>query len=69
MTERNSNTTISLADLCRDAVERFGADWPRIQAYVAEQIALMPGEERKRLTDDVDRILSFFAPSRPSVLQ
>jgi hypothetical protein len=69
MTERNSNITISLADLCRDAVERFGADWPRIQVYVAEQIALMPGEERKRLTDDVDRLLSFFAPSRPSVLQ
>lgn len=68
MTERNSNTPLSLAELCREAVERFGADWPRIQAYVVERIALLPGDERKRLTDDVNRILSFCAPSRPSTL-
>lgn len=68
MTKRNSNTPVTLADLCRDAVERFGADWPRIQAYVAEKIALLPGDERKRLTADVDRILSFCAPSRPGAL-
>lgn len=68
MTERNCNTEASLAELCREAVERFGADWPRIQAYVAERIALLPGDERKRLTDDVSRILSFCAPSRPSAL-
>ncbi len=58
----------SLAELCGEAVERFGADWPRIQAYVAERIARMPGDEQKRLTEDVNRILSFYAPSRPSVL-
>lgn len=68
MTERNCNTEASLAKLCREAVERFGADWPRIQAYVAEQMALLPGDERKRLTDDVNRTLSFCAPSRPSAL-
>jgi hypothetical protein len=58
----------NLAELCREAVECFGDDWARIRAYVAERIALMPLEDQRRLKDEVSRLLSFRAPSRPSVL-
>lgn len=69
MTQRISHGPASLAELCQEAVERFGDDWARIQAYVTERIALMPGDDQKRLADDVDRLLAFCAPSRPNVLQ
>ncbi|WP_201837342.1 hypothetical protein [Microvirga zambiensis] len=49
-------------------MQRYGDDWGRIRAYVAERIAHLPSEDRKRLIEDIDRLLSFHAPSRPSVL-
>jgi hypothetical protein len=55
-------------ELCREAAQRFGGDWGRIQAYVTERIATMPGTACKRLIDDVGRLLAFCAPSRPIVL-
>ena len=68
MTESNSYRITTLADICHEAVQRFGDDWARVQAYVTERIALMPGDEQKKLTDDIGRLLAFRSPSRPSVL-
>lgn len=68
MTQHDSRGTATLAELCEEAVQRYGDDWGQIQAYVAECIATMPREDRERLTADVGRLLSFSAPSRPSVL-
>ena len=68
VTEQDSSRTATLAELCQEAVQRFGGDWERIRAYVAERIAQLPGEDRKRLIEDVDRLLAFCAPSRPGVL-
>lgn len=69
MSQCNRHGPISLAELCQEAVDRFGDDWLRIQSYVTECIALLPEDDRERLTDEVGRLLSFSAPSRPSVLQ
>ncbi len=68
MIQRISHGPESLAELCQEAVERFGDDWGRIQAYVAERIALMPRDDQQRLAEDIDRLLGFRAPSRPSAL-
>jgi hypothetical protein len=68
MTEQDSPTTATLAELCQEAVQRFGDDRGQIQAYVTERIATMPGTDRERLIYDVGRLLAFCAPSRPSVL-
>ncbi len=68
MFQRNNHGPESLAELCQEAVERFGDDWALIQAYIAERIALMPKDDQQRLADDVSRLLAFCAPSRPSLL-
>lgn len=68
MTQQDSPRTATLAELCQEAVQRFGDDWGQIQAYVTERIATMPGTDGERLIDDVGRILASCAPSRPSVL-
>ncbi len=68
MTQQDSSRTATLAELCEEAVQHYGDDWGRILAYVADRIALMPGEDQKRLTEDISRILSFCAPTRPGVL-
>ena len=68
MTQQDSRGTATLAELCHEAVQRFGDDWGRVEAYVAKRIATMPQEDRERLADDVGRLLAFCAPSRPSVL-
>ncbi|MBQ0822464.1 hypothetical protein HPT29_006055 [Microvirga terrae] len=68
MTRQDSPRTATLAELCHEAVQRYGDDWGQIQAYVAKRIAAMPREDRERLTADVGRLLSFCAPIRSSVL-
>ena len=68
VTQYDNSRTATLAELCHEAVQRLGDDWERIQAYVTERIAHMPGEDLKRLIEDVDRLLVFCAPSRPGVL-
>lgn len=68
MTQCNRHGPISLAELCQEAVDRFGDDWQRIRSYVAECIALMSGDDREKLTDEVSRLLRFCAPSRPGAL-
>jgi len=68
MPPSNDHRTATLAELCQEAVQRYGDDWGQIRAYVAERIAHLPSEDRKRLTEDIDRLLSFHAPSRQSAL-
>jgi len=68
MTQQDSPRTATLAELCQEAVQRFGDDWGQIQAYVAERIAAMPRTDCEKLSDDVGRLLAFCAPFRPSVL-
>ena len=68
MTQQDSPRSATLAELCHEAVQRFGDDWGQLQAYVAERIAAMPRTDRERLIDDVNRLLAFCVPSRPSVL-
>lgn len=68
MFQRINHGPASLAEICQEAVERFGDDWASIRAYVAERIALLPEDDRQRLAEDVSRLLAFCAPSRPSAL-
>lgn len=69
VTESISCVPSTLTEICQEAVERFGGDWGRIHAYLADRIAGMSGDDQKRLQDELGRILSFVAPSRPCLLQ
>ena len=68
MTQSNNHGTETLAELCEEAVQHCGDDWHRVLAYVADRIAAMPGDDQERLAENVDRILSFWAPPRSGVL-
>ena len=51
MTETNDLVPLTWAQLFHEAVERFGDDLSRIQSYVSERIADLPGEDRARLEE------------------
>jgi hypothetical protein len=53
---------ITLAELCREAVKRYGDDWPRIERYIALRVDELPADQRLRLDADVARVLGFRAP-------
>ncbi|HEX2726990.1 MAG TPA: hypothetical protein VHN20_14320 [Beijerinckiaceae bacterium] len=55
--------TVTLAELCREAVNRYGDDWPRIERLIALRGDELPADERLRLDADVARILGFRAPA------
>ena len=60
--ERFLAVSVTLAELCRDAVSRYGDDWPRIERYIALRVDELPADERLRLDADVARVLGFRAP-------
>ncbi|MGO4705573.1 hypothetical protein AB4072_07335 [Microvirga sp. 2MCAF38] len=68
MTQSDSIVPIRLAELCRDAVERFGDDWESIQAYIIEQVASMPGDDLIAFNEQIRRVLGFLAPIRGEFL-
>ena len=53
---------ITLAELCREAVKRYGDDWPTIERYIALRVDELPADERLRLDADIARMLGFRAP-------
>jgi hypothetical protein len=58
-----------MAELCHEAVGRFGTDWDLIARYLKERIATLPAEDRRALNEEMRRILSFCAPQRPIHMQ
>lgn len=64
MTDQTAQPQVTMAELCREAVERHGDDWPNIEAYVAARIKDMPIEDRARFDRDMKRMINFCAPSR-----
>lgn len=56
--------TVSLAELCREAVARHGDNWVEVKAYVAGRIEELPPHERAAFELDVERMLSFDAPPK-----
>ncbi len=67
MSQENAGSAVALADLCEEAVQRCGADWRRIEAYIAERLRDMAPAERARAESQIAQILRFRAPvpSRP----
>lgn len=68
MTKSNSCTHSTLAELCQEAVAHCNGDWTRIQAFLKERLSQMSGDGQKELKSEMDRILSFYAPPRRSLL-
>ena len=53
---------ITLAELCREGVKRYGDDWPRIEHYIALRVDEPPADQRLSLDADIARVLGFRAP-------
>jgi hypothetical protein len=64
MAQRNTHEPSSLAELCQEAVERFGDDWQSIQAYMTEHLSQIAAGERKMLSKEIEQTLRFHAPER-----
>ena len=54
--------TLSLQELCREAVVRCGDDWQRIEHYVAVALRALPLNRREALLQDMLRILRYRPP-------
>ena len=46
MTDRVAGAAQKLSDLCREAVEKYGHDWPKIQIYVIKGVDSLPTKEQ-----------------------
>lgn len=68
MAESNDGVALCRGELFREAVERCGDDMARLQSYVLERIAGLPGHKRESLNTEFSRILAFRMPVRPRVL-
>ena len=64
MTREQTDGSAWLADLCLQAVQRFGYDWARIRAYLSAALDELPEQERQRLDREMRTVLSFHAPTR-----
>jgi hypothetical protein len=57
MEQRNSLAQL-IARWCREAVEKWGDDWPHISEHIHERMATLDEAERTRLADEAAATLS-----------
>jgi hypothetical protein len=55
--------SLTLDDLCCEAVARCGDDWQQIERYVATRLRQLPRRRRQALVADVSRILQEKPPA------
>jgi hypothetical protein len=53
---------IAFALICGEAAQRYGDDWPAIEAHIRQSVDALPKEQRDRLAREVDRVLRYQAP-------
>jgi hypothetical protein len=57
MEQQNSLAQL-IAHWCREAVEKWGDDWPHISEHIRERLAALDEAERARLADEAAVTLS-----------
>lgn len=62
MADDRSRPAPTLADLCSRAVALYGTDWPKIEAYVAGELARLEESDRTSLCAELTATLSFAPP-------
>jgi hypothetical protein len=55
--------TLTMHELCLEAVRQRGTDFKAIESYVRERIESMSEDEKLRLKDEITRVLAFRPPA------
>jgi hypothetical protein len=55
--------TLTMQELCLEAVRLRGTDIKQIESYVRERIESMSEDEKSRLKEEIARVLAFRPPA------
>jgi hypothetical protein len=55
--------TLTMQELCLEAVRQRGTDIKQIESYVRERIESMSEDEKSRLKEEIARVLAFRPPA------